>query len=281
MPPTKAERIRARFDKRMDLFEAYTSLEGGGTAFVGDSLVQNAKWNALLPREPSRNYGFKSDTAERLFERSAAVLDVQPGRIVLLIGTNDVRRDDSQGAMVWIDRIIQGWRARRPDLDIAILAVPPRWLDLMDGVKALNRELKTYAATYGLTFIDETAVLLGPDGGLDPRWSKDGVHLNPAAYDLWIGALKPHLRRFGVDVRPAGPPDALVEAVAVAIAAEEDRTWTELSNADQHAWRRQAAQLLVARDALLRFEKSALASRRKARSARAAPAPTETEALTN
>ena len=261
MTSTKAERIRMRYERRYAELAGYASLDGSGTAFVGDSLVQNARWSELLPREPSRNFGVKSDTAHRMFERCEGVAQVAPARIVVLIGTNDISRGGSATVTAWIARCVEVWRDRMPDVSIALLAVPPREPSLADQVRALNHELATYAAGHGLGFLDETAVLLGDEGGLDPRWASDALHLNKAGYAQWMGRLRPRLRSLGIDVRPAGPPEALVLAVAQAIAAEEDYDWGDLGSAEQAERRHQAACFLIASETARVFARQQLDKR--------------------
>jgi len=263
MPVSRADRLRARFEKRLNEFATYESLKGAGTAFVGDSLVQNAPWSELLPREPSLNFGVKSDDAERVHERCAAVIDVEPARIILLVGTNDIQRGTTDTVVAWIDRMVTIWQASLPNVSIGILAVPPRAAALMDSVHTLNHDLVAYARRRGLAFLNENATLRGDDGALDPRWALDAVHLNKAGYRAWIRALRPQLRRFGVDVRPEGPPAELTLVVAKAIAAEEDYDWDELDAEEQTGRLQQASFFLIAEIASRQYERERLASRTK------------------
>ncbi|RZJ96248.1 MAG: hypothetical protein EON88_08210 [Brevundimonas sp.] len=211
MPVFKARAVRARREHRLRLLAGYASLNGVGTAFVGDSLIQQAQWDRLAPREPSRNFGIGGDTARDVHDRAAQVLSVHPARIVLLVGTNDITHDTAEAAPDWVGRTLATWLASRPDIAVAVLAIPPRAAERVDAVARLNRRLLGVAQAAGAVFLDGAEILALSDGGLDPRLTRDGLHLNAAGYRQWIEALTPGLRRFGVDTGPviATEPRAL------------------------------------------------------------------------
>jgi lysophospholipase L1-like esterase len=62
-------------------------------------------------------------------------------------------------------------------------------------IVALNAWLKAYARTNGLTYVDYYGALAGPDGGMKPGLSDDGVHPNRRAYALMRQALEAALAR--------------------------------------------------------------------------------------
>ncbi|KQS55154.1 hypothetical protein ASG17_03400 [Brevundimonas sp. Leaf363] len=212
MSVPKARAVRARRERRLRLFAGYASLNGVGTAFVGDSLIEHAQWDRLTPHEPSRNFGISGDAARDVHDRAAQVLSVRPARIVLLAGTNDITHGTAEAAPDWLGRTLATWRALSPDVAIAVLAVPPRAAERADAVARLNCTLLETAQAAGAVFLDGAEVLALSDGGLDPRLTRDGLHLNAAGYRQWLEALTPGLRRLGVETGPRIAPEPRILA---------------------------------------------------------------------
>ena len=80
--------------------------------------------------------------------------------------------------------------ARANHIKVIIASVTPAadfpWhtgLDPAPRIEALNARLKTYAIRHGLIYADYWTVLATKDGGLDRRYSEDGVHPNAAGYE--------------------------------------------------------------------------------------------------
>jgi lysophospholipase L1-like esterase len=53
-----------------------------------------------------------------------------------------------------------------------------------EKIRSLNDWLKSYAAQQGITYLDYYSAMVGPDGGMKPSISIDGVHPNAAGYAI-------------------------------------------------------------------------------------------------
>ena len=237
MAPTKTDRAYARAERLQRVFADYASLDGTGTAFVGDSLVKNADWPVLLPREPSLNFGVGGDTAAGVFERRDAVSAVHPARIVLLVGTNDISRGTEDEVAGWIAGMVRDWRSDLPAVGIGLCAVLPRAANHIEAVTTLNRRLADLARRERLVFIDGGPALAMADGSLNPHWSEDGLHLTELGYWEWIDEARRALKRLGVDVREAGPAEP---PVPFETALAEDWDWDEPPGVEDEPDRRHA-----------------------------------------
>ena len=56
--------------------------------------------------------------------------------------------------------------------------------DVAEKIRALNDWLKSFAASQNITYLDYYSAMAGPDGGMKPGISIDGVHPNAAGYAI-------------------------------------------------------------------------------------------------
>jgi lysophospholipase L1-like esterase len=52
------------------------------------------------------------------------------------------------------------------------------------SILPLNRWLEDYCKSQNIIYVDYYRVLAGRDGGMNPKYSDDGVHPNALAYEL-------------------------------------------------------------------------------------------------
>ena len=84
---------------------------------------------------------------------------------------------------------------------ILVVSVPPRESELADTVRSINRHLRQFAPTLHAQYLDLWSRLARPDGEIDAAYSDDRLHLNDAAYAVWVSELKPAL-----EILFQGPP---------------------------------------------------------------------------
>jgi lysophospholipase L1-like esterase len=60
----------------------------------------------------------------------------------------------------------------------------PEIADVPAKIAVVNAWLKDYCAQEKLTYLDYWTAMAGPDGGMKPGISKDGVHPNAAGYAI-------------------------------------------------------------------------------------------------
>lgn len=152
--------------------------EPGGVVIWGDSQVERAPLADLVTGYRQRGIG-----AQRVSDLTNWVdlaMVAPPTRLVLLVGSNDV---DRPAAFVVAYRdLLDQVEARRPGLPISVMSIPPRSGPLAVTVAIMNGDLARLATERRLRFVDLHGLLVDAAGGFDPRWTDDGVHLNPAGY---------------------------------------------------------------------------------------------------
>jgi lysophospholipase L1-like esterase len=168
----------------------------GGVAFVGDSLTDFAPWPQLFPGIDQRNFGISGDTTAVLLHRLAQVIDAQPAKVFLLIGTNDLGNDRRGPAEITgnIGVMLGQLGAGLPDAEIYLQSVLPRETALNPWVLQLNEFLRSLAAERKVHFVDLYAAFVVPPGRLDPAATMDGVHLNGPGYERWRAQIEALVR---------------------------------------------------------------------------------------
>ncbi|MFT3726681.1 MAG: GDSL-type esterase/lipase family protein [Terricaulis sp.] len=160
-------------------------------AFVGDSLTERGDWAAMFPAVTSRNYGVDGDTTIRLRRRVDLIIEAQPAKIFLQIGTNDIgaHRSSPSDVVPRYARILRRIRAGVPNAQVFVELVLPREAEYATRIEALNRALQMLARDNGALYVDLFSAFATRDGALRPEFTTDGLHLNAAGYDRWQGLI--------------------------------------------------------------------------------------------
>ena len=163
--------------------------------FFGDSITEN--WVMGDPGlfgadVVGRGIGGQT-TAQMLVRFRSDVIDLRPRVVQILAGTNDIagnrgptsERDYQNNIMAMVEL------ARAHRIRVVLASIPPAarffWRpEVTPGpqIARLNAWLRDYARRERLTFIDYHAMLAGPEGGMRPGLSLDGVHPNRDGYAL-------------------------------------------------------------------------------------------------
>ena len=87
--PGLAGRWIARYNRRVELFASY-DVQPGDVVMLGDSITEGADWPALFPGVRIHNQGIGGDDTDGVLRRLALVTDRRPGKVFVMIGTNDI-----------------------------------------------------------------------------------------------------------------------------------------------------------------------------------------------
>lgn len=199
-PP--APPLRERERARTEMFHALAAgAAHRDVVVVGDSLTERGEWWELLDR-PVANRGVAGDTVEAVRARLDDVAALDPRVVFVLVGVNDLLAGASPEALAARHAaLIAELRRRLPSTRIVVESLLP----IRDELVALDAELTSAtvrranelcrrgAAAAGADWLDVHSRLTDPGGELDPRYSRDGLHLSGAGYRAWAAALVPYL----------------------------------------------------------------------------------------
>lgn len=209
-----AEEIAAtNTSKQRDTWKNTNSLlPKKGIVFVGDSITQQFKVEEYFGQLPEKviNRGIEGEYTKQILKRmDDSIYQLEPSKLVLLIGTNDfVNTEDSPKKIAEsIKQIITETQLHLPETAIFVQSIyPVNRTDFTDylaklmvdsrtnkEIQELNTYLKEIANETQVTYIDVYPHLLDKDGELDKKFSKEGLHLNEFGYQVVKKILFPYL----------------------------------------------------------------------------------------
>lgn len=131
-----------------------------------------------------------------------AIAQIKPGKIFILLGTNDVALYGVEQTIANADTEISRMLEASPGADIFIMSTTPKYSPAesdVDGalnnadIDALNVAMRQFAVEKGYNFMNIAPLFKDETGGLAADYCSDkegmGIHFTSAAYDIWLNFL--------------------------------------------------------------------------------------------
>ena len=201
-----------RYRRQVEFFASCPTVTGGvvvagdsqAAALMTDTAVHyfagdlNAAWSALISANRLRDRAVYGDTVAGLLARLSDIVRLQPDRLVLHIGINDLL-DQRRNEDVLRDyrAILSRLRSDLPNCHTIVTLLPPvnnsaRRRCSNDTIVDFNRGLSALASEQQATVVDLYAVTPKmPDGSLAPTVTEDGIHMSGDGLVIWRRALLP------------------------------------------------------------------------------------------
>ena len=171
--------------------------------FIGDSitdLYHLDDFYADLSLE-TYNRGIAGDTTYGVLNRlQLSLFDICPGKIVLMIGTNDVGARSVTYIMDKYKKILKAIKTNLPSAEVFCMSIIAQsdmiGIDVKDNnnkIKKLNPKIKKLAESMGYKYRDLHSLTIGTDGQLSALYTPDGIHLNDEGYEIWKNLIKSDL----------------------------------------------------------------------------------------
>lgn len=177
--------------------------------FFGDSITAGYNVKEFFDEYHVVNSGINGNITKDLLDRSENDLyDYNPSKVIILIGTNDIRANISDEEIVDnIKNIISGIRKNRKNAEIYIQSIYPinrdvdkeYWKDVKSEynnkhIIKLNKLIKNLCKEENITYIDVYSKLIDDNGNLKSAYTKEGLHLNDLGYYKVTNVLKEYLK---------------------------------------------------------------------------------------
>ena len=184
---TRPELVAYQEERLAKFVNENQKLDKGQIVFAGDSITEFFALKKYLGREfPLVNRGIAGTDSVWLLEHlKEQVLDLEPSKLVLLIGINDIGRGYR------ISDIIMTVRQESLFTEVYLLSVFPvsEESQYASKVKIRNnttvRELNQQLAVLpGVTYVDLFDYLTDDMGQLNDNYTTDGLHLSPQGYQV-------------------------------------------------------------------------------------------------
>ena len=183
-----------RFAEAIDRFAAWdrqNAFPERGVLFVGSSSIVGWPTAERFPGLPVINRGFGgSHISDVNHYAEQTVLKYAPDLIVFYAGNNDVEAGKPPRQVLEdYQQFVGAVLARKPTTQIIYVSIHPsiaRW-GRWPLMSETNELIRAWSATdWRLNYVDISPGMLGSDGQPLPRlFVQDGLHLNPAGYDVW------------------------------------------------------------------------------------------------
>lgn len=192
------------YDQRKSLFEILPETKNE-IIFLGNSITDGSEWSELLQNPRVKNRGISGDTSEGVLFRLYQVTRVQPAKVFLLIGINDLSKNVSTDTVYAnIVKIVSTIRSKSPKTRVYVQSILPvnNTFKTFSGhtsripqVKDINQRLEKICPKLGATYVDLFSELKNPnDDLLNPLYTNDGLHLLGAGYQAWLRVIQPYLK---------------------------------------------------------------------------------------
>lgn len=197
------------YNERVAYFtELNKRLKAGGIVFLGDSITEQFIVSEFFSEHSVINRGISGDTTDGVLKRlEESVFDIEPSKIFLMIGTNDLGNGKEPEYIVNnIDTIIVKIHERLPETKIFIESIYPVRKDGDNKIKKrmvgkrnnesinqINERIIKIADQYHITYIDIHSLLQDKYGNLKFEYTVEGLHLTPIGYVTVVEEIEKYI----------------------------------------------------------------------------------------
>ena len=158
--------------------------------FFGDSLTYYGDFSSVFPNKVVCNLGLRGDTIQGMIDRVDQIKLLEPQMVFLMAGINDV----SNSTPKQFEELYRGLICKVFDVVPkavlfvqSILPVNSIYFTLSchnNQIKDYNQIIKSIANSINVPYMDVYSHLV-EDDQLPSELTKDGIHLQPKAYQIW------------------------------------------------------------------------------------------------
>ena len=182
-------------------------LSKGQIVFIGDSITDYYPLDAAYADLPlaAYNRGIGGDMTSGVLARlEVSLFELEPSKISLLIGINDVNRGVSDETLLAnYKEILDRIQTRLPATKVFCISILPMnakaaemkldYESATERIPALNGAIQTLAEAHGYKFINLYPLFKDEKNHLIEAYSVDGLHLSAEGYAIFTNTLKPEL----------------------------------------------------------------------------------------
>ncbi|MBX9255781.1 G-D-S-L family lipolytic protein [Desmonostoc muscorum CCALA 125] len=183
--------------KSLLALEARAIAQGQGanhlSILVGDSLSMWFPREKLPAGKLWLNQGISGDTSAGVLRRLGAFSATRPDVIYIMAGINDLRKGDTDQAILRnYRRIVRRLRQTHPQAQIIVQSILPTRLPKLSNsrIRHINAQLAQIAKQEGANYLNIYSWFTDMEGNMRPELTTDGLHLSQEGYDVWRSALQ-------------------------------------------------------------------------------------------
>ncbi len=163
--------------------------------FFGNSLTNGGRWHEIFDNPNIKNRGIVGDIVQGLYDRADLILNGQPKKIFLLIGTNDISHHVGADSIAKaLDKLITRIKKECPNTELYLQSLLPynndfkRYKNLFGEENTVlegNVLYEQVARKHNVTWINLFPWFADRECKLRKELTNDGVHLKENGYTIW------------------------------------------------------------------------------------------------
>lgn len=172
----------------------------GAIVWMGDSITEQGWWSYLTKERNIINLGIGGDTTPGMLARLPEILEAQPSKIFLMGGVNDLSgnrpveeiSDNVRKMLVMVKErapkcVVYLQSVITPNDDVIAY---PYAAGKQEQTAELNEHYKALCDEGLAIWVDLRPLLHNEKGEVREELTKDGIHIHPEAYRIWVDHLK-------------------------------------------------------------------------------------------
>lgn len=199
LPTTAQSGFGAYYDCRFAAHQK-EGMPTGAVVWMGDSITEQGWWSFLSKEKDIVNRGIGGDNTRGMLARLDEILAFSPRKIFLMGGVNDLSGGRSVEEIAGnVRQMLEMIRKEVPACEVYLQSVitPNNEVLAYDYIKnkqhlvrELNNHYKALCDEGLATWVNIAPLLENEQGELKEELTKDGIHLHPEAYVIWVNHLK-------------------------------------------------------------------------------------------
>ncbi len=185
------------YDKKCEVFEAENAnFSRGQIVFIGDSITDGCALDTYYGSLPlaAYNRGIGGDTTAGVLKRlDSSLIALEPSKVVLLIGINDINSGVKTSEIVEnYDKFLEKISSSLPNTEVFCVSILPLNEDIekygvsvakaTETILEVNTEIALLTEKHGCNYVDMFSVLADDNNRLPKEFSPDGIHLTDLGY---------------------------------------------------------------------------------------------------
>lgn len=184
--------------------------EKKGIVFVGDSITEMFNIHELLKSSKRLyNRGIGGDTTNGVLDKlKDLVFDLEPSKVFLMIGTNDLGNGKQPEEIIRnIEEICSRIKTKCPETELYVESIypvnrhehvnkapaPTVFSRNNVDIGRINDAIQQLSISMQFTYVDVYSKLIDQEGHLNPDYTYDGLHLTGKGYEIVKDVLQSYL----------------------------------------------------------------------------------------
>lgn len=204
----KKSSFQSYYDSKVAAYRAENAnFSKGQIVFIGDSITDLYHLNDYYSDldKATYNRGIGGDTTSGVLKRlDVSLYDIEPSKVVLMIGINDINGYIAESEIVSnYTKILDGIKEHLPTTELYSMSILPVNSDLganydlkraTNTILSVNAKIKPIVEQHSYQYLDLFSQVQDGENHLKKDLSDDGIHLNHNGFVIWTDLVKPYLQ---------------------------------------------------------------------------------------